>query len=189
LREIYFSVDIEADGPVPGIYSMLSLGVVRVDDQSREFYAEMKPISENFDPETVEWLRRHGLDRDKLKETGEDPAAAIARFTAWLKDACPADSVPVFVAVGATFDWMFVAYYLVLVTGSCPFGHAGLDMKSLVMGLAKIPAWADARSSRFPPEICPDPELFPHPHHALMDAREQAEMIRLCAAHFGIPRM
>jgi ribonuclease T len=29
-REIYFSVDIEASGPIPGEYSMLSLGACLV---------------------------------------------------------------------------------------------------------------------------------------------------------------
>ena len=37
MREVYISVDIEAAGPVPAIYSMLSLGAVVVDDLASDF--------------------------------------------------------------------------------------------------------------------------------------------------------
>ena len=36
-REILVSVDIEADGPIPGVYSMLSLGAARVDGAGKDF--------------------------------------------------------------------------------------------------------------------------------------------------------
>ena len=58
--DIYISADIEADGPIPGRYSMLAFGfsVAATFDgnkfQAREptaatFYRELRPISEEFD--------------------------------------------------------------------------------------------------------------------------------------------
>jgi hypothetical protein len=38
VREVYFSVDVEALGPIPGEYSMLSLGACRVDVSDKTFY-------------------------------------------------------------------------------------------------------------------------------------------------------
>lgn len=46
--EIYISVDIEASGPIPGEFSMLSLGACIVGDTGNTFYAELKPINDNF---------------------------------------------------------------------------------------------------------------------------------------------
>jgi hypothetical protein len=44
--ERYFSVDIESSGPIPGKYSMLSLGACAVDDPDVAFYVEFKPTSQ-----------------------------------------------------------------------------------------------------------------------------------------------
>ena len=40
VKEVYISVDIEAAGPVPGEYSMLSIGATVVGDLEAWFYAE-----------------------------------------------------------------------------------------------------------------------------------------------------
>src|SRR5438046_2038913 len=53
LPEIYVAVDIEADGPLPGLYSMLSLGMAAVGFPELRFYTEMRPISDQFQPEAV----------------------------------------------------------------------------------------------------------------------------------------
>ena len=38
-------VDIESDGPIPGDYSMISIGAVVVDEQlDKTFYGQLKPI-------------------------------------------------------------------------------------------------------------------------------------------------
>ncbi len=76
--DLYISVDIEADGPIPGEYSMLSLGAYAVngplastigdsDGQlGRTFYVELQPISSGFVPEA---LTVSGLDRERLART------------------------------------------------------------------------------------------------------------------------
>ena len=44
----YISIDVEADGPVPHLYSMISFGAVIVDDKlDKTFYGKLKPISDN----------------------------------------------------------------------------------------------------------------------------------------------
>ena len=49
LPEIYVAVDIEADGPIPGLNSMLSFGMAVVGREDLFFYTEIQPISEQFD--------------------------------------------------------------------------------------------------------------------------------------------
>src|SRR3954467_4522784 len=83
--DLYISADVEADGPIPGPYSMLSFGLavaggydgeqfVRADPPSQTFYRELAPISESFDPEA---LAVSGLDRDRLVREGEPPKTAM----------------------------------------------------------------------------------------------------------------
>jgi hypothetical protein len=167
--EIYLSVDIEADGPIPGLYSMLSIGVCRVGQPDAAFYAELKPISETFVPEA---LAVSGLDRESLKAEGLEAAEAMQRFSAWVK---AQGGRPVFVSF-STWDWMFVYYYLMRFNGRSPFGHSSLDMKSYYMGRYGS-SWrgtAKGEIARDQPHLLAD--LGPHTHNALDDAREQAEL-------------
>jgi hypothetical protein len=50
----YIMVDIEADGPIPGDYSMVCFGAVVVEPGlERMFYGELRPISDRFIPEAL----------------------------------------------------------------------------------------------------------------------------------------
>jgi hypothetical protein len=77
-REIFISVDIEADGPIPGDYSMSSLGACVVGDPEMGFYSELKPISDKFVPEA---MNVSGLDRSRLISDGTEPRVAMEQFT------------------------------------------------------------------------------------------------------------
>jgi hypothetical protein len=170
-REILVSVDIEADGPIPGVYSMLSLGATRVDGDGEDFYVELQPVSDQFVPEA---LAVSGLDRELLARTGVDPVEAMRRFKSWLADL---DGRPVFASF-SSWDWMFVFYYLVRYGGGSPFGHSSLDMKSLYMGKYGTDWRATSKGAiaKVRPYLLEG--LGPHTHNALDDAREQAALMR-----------
>lgn len=169
-REMFISVDIEASGPVPGEYSMLSLGACSVFDTSRNFYVEFKPITMKCDPEAI---RVAGLSMEKLSETGADPKAGMQRFATWVKDVCEG-AKPVFVAFNASFDWMFVDYYFHRFLSHDPFGVSGLDIKAYYMGKFGKKAWADTSKRLMDPRFLGGR----HTHHALDDAIEQAEIFK-----------
>jgi hypothetical protein len=77
----YFMVDVEADGPVPGAYSMVSLAAVLVKPGLEErFYAELRPISDRFDPEA---LAVPGFTREQTL-TFADPGPVMADFEKWV---------------------------------------------------------------------------------------------------------
>lgn len=130
--EIYISVDIEASGPVPGEYSMLSLGACVVGATEKNFYAELKPLTKKFDAEA---LNVAGFDLKTLARTGREPAQAMRDFDAWLAEVVPFDRTPIFCAYPLAFDWMFVAYYFHRFVGRNPFGYSGFDFKSFYMGV------------------------------------------------------
>jgi DNA polymerase III epsilon subunit-like protein len=168
-EDVFVSVDIEADGPIPGDYSMISLGAAVVGSEGLTFYREIKPISSKFVPEA---LAVSGLAREKLLAEGREPEAAMREFAGWLLKVCPTGR-PVFVAFNATFDWMFVNWYFVHFVGVNPFGISGLDIKAYYMGALGLPRWSDTSKRRFDKRFL---TTSPHTHHALDDAREQAEI-------------
>jgi ribonuclease T len=171
VREVYISVDIEAAGPVPSTFSMLSLGAVVVDDPKKTFYVELKPVNEKFVPDVMKVVGRTLQD---FAKTGRDPKEAMTAFRDWLVLA-PEAAKPVFVGFNATFDWAFVNYYFHRYLGENPFGFGAIDIKSYYMGMTGC-AWEDTRSSRIRSEL---KGPSPHTHNALDDAVEQAEMFKL----------
>ena len=166
--EIYFSVDIESSGPIPGKYSMLSLGACVVGNPEEKFYAELKPISKEFIPDA---LKISGFDLDRLEQTGEPSAGAMKAFKKWVETAA-ADHKPVFVGFNACFDWQFVNWYLESFADGNPFGFAGIDIKSYFMGFSGC-RWSETTSSQLPPEFRPDTAQT---HNALDDAQAQASI-------------
>lgn len=142
-REIYVSVDVETSGPIPGEYSLLSIGACDVDNEAQTFLCELKPISRNSDPEA---LRVTGLSLEKLEQTGLAPDDAMRRFAAWLEGLAGQEDALVFVGLNAPFDWSFVNYYFHRFYGKNPFGFTALDIKAYYMGATGC-SWQDTRSS------------------------------------------
>jgi hypothetical protein len=181
-HEVYLSADVEADGPIPGPYSMISFGlavagrrsgddpVVPADPTSETFYRELKPISTDFVPAA---LAVSGLDRAALERDGTDPAEAMADLTGWLRQVCGTDGRPILVAYPLGFDWMFLYWYLIRFTEASPFGHSGcLDMKTMYAVKAGVPVGRSVK--RLMPRHLLSSRR--HTHHALDDAIEQAEL-------------
>lgn len=167
--EMYFSVDVEANGPLPGQYSMTSLGCAVVGQLEHTFYVELKPITDNILPaaETIS-----GLTLDHLKAEGTDPRKAMRAFRDWVAEVAGETHRPVFLAFNATFDWAFVNWYLLTYAGDNPFGVSGLDIKAYYMGMAGA-EWRGTSS-----DILFKQFDIPHPeeHQALHDALAQAEL-------------
>ena len=179
-REVFISVDIEADGPIPGDYSMSSLGACVVNDPDTGFYSELKPISDRFVPEA---MSVSGLDRNCLISEGTEPQVVMQQFADWLQKVCGADGRPIFVAFNATYDWMFVHWYFEHFLGRDPFGISGWDIKAYYAGVAKKHFWAETSKKRMDKEYL---STRPHTHNALDDAREQAEIFQRLRRKAGV---
>jgi DNA polymerase III epsilon subunit-like protein len=179
--DVYFSADVETDGPIPGPFSILSFALVyagRFDGDRFErpgnfglsFYRELKPISNSFDPDA---LRVNGLDRARLVREGIEPRHAIADASQWVRSVAKADR-PVLVAYPVSFDWSWLYWYFVRFSADgSPFGHSRcFDIKTAVALKAHLPIGAAGRS-QLPPQFRSDRR---HSHNALDDAIEQAEI-------------
>ena len=179
--DVYFSADVETDGPIPGPYSMLSFALVYAGSfdgkqfkhpQNFEdnFYRELKPISKNFQPEA---LRVNGLDRERLCREGETPERAMHEAYEWITGIAGV-AKPVLVAYPLSFDWAWLYWYFVqFSTKGSPFNHSlCFDMKTAYAVKASVPI-SEAGRSKILPQLLPDRR---HTHHALDDAIEQAEI-------------
>lgn len=157
----FIVVDIEADGPIPGDYSMISFGAVIVNENlDKTFYGKLKPISKNFDPKA---LAVSGFSREETLQF-DNPLDVMLQFEEWIK----ANSVgnPIFISDNNGFDWMFVCWYFHHFLGRNPFGYSSRRLSDLYSGLVKdtTAKWRHLRKTK-------------HTHNPVDDARGNAEVI------------
>lgn len=126
----YFMVDVEADGPHPGTYSMIEVGAVRIEHKlSTTFYGQLHPITDNYLDEALDVV---GYSREETMQF-DDPEQVMSAFRNWVVDHTT-DSRPIFMADNVGFDWQFVNWYFHHFLGDNPFGHSGEDLGSLFKG-------------------------------------------------------
>jgi hypothetical protein len=177
LPELYVAVDVEADGPIPGPYSMISLGMAVVGRPDLTFYTELRPISDEFVPAA---LAVSGLDRDRLLREAPPPRDAMGAAAKWI-NGLRKQGRPVFLAGPAVFDGMFVHWYFMRFLGKSPFSAsgAGIDLRSYWMGLNGC-EWAGTRKSSIIRRL--GIEGLEHTHHAGEDAAELAAVFEAILA-------
>jgi len=168
--EIYFSVDIEASGPIPGEYSMLSFGACLVQRPTSTFQRRVRPISDKFVPEALEVV---GTTLEEATQVGMEPKQAMRDFADWI-GVNAGDHLPVFVGFNASFDWSFINWYFHRYLGRNPFGIGAIDIKAFYMGLSGC-AWQETTSRQLPPQFQPS---VPQTHDALQDALAQADIFK-----------
>jgi hypothetical protein len=156
-------VDVEADGPIPYDYSMVSFGAIVVNsrlvgDDAQTFYGQLKPVSEKWIPEA---LKVSGHSREETLEF-DDPKAVMQSFDRWLAEVCSGH--PMFVSDNNGFDWQFINWYFHHFLGTNPFGHSSTNLGSLYKGLVKEMRKNFKRLRK-----------TKHTHHPVDDARGNAE--------------
>ncbi len=168
--EIYVSTDVEVDGPIPGPYSLLSLGSAAYTGAGlllATFSANLTPLPEaRQDPATMAWWAQNPAAWAACRVNPQPPATVMNDYVAWLK-ALP--GVPIFVGYPAAFDFMFVYWYLLHFVGESPFARRALDVRTFAMAQLQQPYLAVGRE-QLPAHYRPDQS---HTHQAIDDALEQ----------------
>ena len=177
--EVYFSTDIESDGPIPGPHSMLSFASAAFHDGKMvgTFTANLQLLAgAEPNPSTQEFWAQNQAAYDATRVNPQDPALAMANYVAWVKSF---GGKPVFVAYPAGFDFTFMYWYMMVFEGESPFGFSAIDTKTLAM-VALGTRYRESTKRNFPRRwFSPDK---PHTHVALDDAIEQGEMfVRMLA--------
>ena len=125
-------VDIEADGPIPGDYSMVSFGAIVVEPSlSKTFYGKLRPISDKWIPEA---LKVSGFSREETLKF-DDPKIIMESFDKWLTE--NSKGRPLFISDNNGFDWQFINWYFHHFLGENPFGHSSMNLGTFYKGLVK----------------------------------------------------
>lgn len=157
----YIVVDVEADGPIPGPYSMVCFGAVIVDNQlDKTFYGEVKPISDKWIPEA---LAISGITREQHLKFNE-PVNVMHSFAEWIKK--NTSGQPIFISDNNGFDFAFINYYFHAFYGKNPFGWASRRIGDLFCGYMNDPyyKWKQHRKTS-------------HTHNPVDDAKGNAEAL------------
>jgi hypothetical protein len=157
----YVMVDVEADGPIPGDYSMVCFGAVLVTSAlDQTFYGRLKPISETWIPQA---LAISGFSREQTLGFDE-PVEVMEQFARWVTE--HAGARPLFISDNNGFDWQFINWYLWHFIGRNPFGHSSTNLGSLYKGMARD-TFQNFKHLR----------RTAHTHHPVDDARGNAEAL------------
>ncbi|MBO9998255.1 MAG: exonuclease [Cyanobacteria bacterium SID2] len=171
--EIYVSTDVEADGPIPGIFSVLSFASAAYTGEKKlvaTFSANLETLPDAVpDADTMAWWAKNPEAWNACRQNCQKPEIAMPMYRDWLKQL---PGKPVFVGYPAAYDFMFVYWYLIRFAGESPFSHSALDIKTYAMAMLK----GEYRSStkRNMPKSWFD--RLPHTHVALDDAIEQGAL-------------
>lgn len=186
-RDMYFSIDIETDGPAPGTSSMLSIAVVALDPvdltECGTFYRTLKRLPEaRPENDTMNWWDGFPEQWVQARKDPQDPAEVMRALQEFViemgkqakrRHNMEKGPIPVFVAYPAGFDFSFVYYYLHRFLGESVFSFSALDLKTFAMALLGR-GFTDVKKDNYPEEWKTD---LPITHNALDDARSQADTL------------
>jgi len=157
----YFMVDVEADGPCPAIYSMVSFGAILVrPGLDVTFHGRVRPVSEKF---IAASLAVSGVSRAETLNYPE-PRSVMADFARWI--AAHTVGRAMFISDNNGFDWQFINWYFHQFLGQNPFGHSSTNLGSIYKGLVRDMKqnFKHLRQTH-------------HSHHPVEDARGNAEAL------------
>jgi|SaaInlStandDraft_4_1057021.scaffolds.fasta_scaffold25748_2 hypothetical protein len=174
---LYLSLDVEADGPIPGRFSMLQFGVAAFDLASEtprfpltSFESNLMTLDEaSTSRSTMDWWATQGGAYDSTRIKARPPGSEMPRFLRWIK---ALDRKVIIVGYPVTYDFMFLYWYTLAFGGledgeRCPFGFSGLDIKTLAAAKMGVP-YPMASKRRMPKRwFKGTPE---HNHDGLTDA-------------------
>lgn len=178
--QIYIVVDIETDGPVAGLYSMLSIGAIATtkSEEVSHFYHKLLPLKEaSQEPSTMEWWRTQPEAWKEVTTNAEQADKVMNEFCEWVEEL---GKKPVFVAHPIAFDYAVVSWYFWKFVNRNPFtdkygASITLDLSSYIAGKFGLKLH-DATKKKLPASMTKDmPE---HTHNALDDARGFGVILR-----------
>ncbi len=188
---LFVSVDVEASGPLPGYFDLLSIGAVpvrvgksgtKIGDE--EFYVELRPVHGTFEPGA---MAVNKMDLAELTRTGVAIERAAKKLARWLRSLGPPRDPPVFVGYCANFDWAYVNDFFHRAKVRNPFGYKALDIRSMALGVMPL-GWHELKQDKMLPWLGLEPLAEEEAHNALADARHQAKMLAALLERRGAPQ-
>jgi hypothetical protein len=190
MPELYISLDVEADGPCPGLFSMLSFGMAAftLDKQLvGTFSRNLQRLEDaQLDDRTMTWWQtpENEAAYAATREDAIAPRAAMLEARTWL-EAMRRFGRPLICGAPSGFDFTFLYYYFQRELGTSPIGFVSLDLRSYAAAVLKR-QYRQVGKNSFPADWLSD--ALVHTHVALDDAIEQGcILINMMRANLGLP--
>jgi len=184
--EIYVSIDVETDGPAPGLNSMLALGAAAFADDETElgtWYATLFPWNGACQhPDTMAWWRTQPDAWAEVITGRRQPYDAIRDFTGWCAELADTGRL-IAVAWPAAFDFAFVNYYCHAYMDHNPLGFSCCDIRSYANGLAGYPSYYGLPEKQVRDMAGKVSTAGLRPHVAVDDAIEQGRLFMALRRH------
>lgn len=158
-----FVVDIEADGPVPGLYSMIEIGAVQFEDPTNTFYSKIRSRTDQYIQAALDVT---GYTREETEAWPWHMRDVMTEFNRWVLESNE-EHRPQFFSDNNGFDWQFVNYYFEAAGLKNPFGHSSTNIMNLYKGFKKN-IRANGKKHR----------KTKHTHHPLDDAMGNVEVLQ-----------
>lgn len=164
--------DVESDGPCPGLYNMISFGLVSLRDPEKSFLGEVAPILDN--PGIAGAREVSGVCFD-TQLSYRPPEEVMREAHAWLRDISGGKRA-VFWSDNPAFDWQFWNWYSHKFVGENPAGFSARRIGDLDAGRRGDPLNTTAFKKR---------RETAHTHNPVDDARGNAEALRWVLREMG----
>ena len=160
----YIVVDVEADGSIPGKFSMVCFGAVIVEPTlTKTFHGKVSPISSEW---IAPALAVSGFTREEHK-TFDDPAKVMKDFEDWITKNSKGN--PIFISDNPAFDWQWINHYFHTYLGRNPFGFSARRIGDLYCGM-KMDSGLNSEWKR-------KLRKTSHDHNPVNDAKGNAEAL------------
>ena len=159
----YIVVDVEADGNLLGLNSMVCFGAVLIDKEGKldqTFYGKTAPISDYFDPEA---LAISGFSREEHLKF-DNPLEVMTNFKLWIEE--HSKGKPILLSDNNGFDASWINWYFIKYLGENPFGWSSRRIGDMFAGFMNNShyKWKQHRITK-------------HTHNPVDDAKGNAEAL------------
>ena len=168
----HFVLDVEADGPCPGLYNMISFGLASVADPAQGFLGEVAPALDN--PGIARAREVTGVSFE-IQRGWRQPSEIMPAAVDWLARRTEGKR-PTFWSDNPAFDWQFWNWYCHKFVGQNPAGFSMRRIGDMDAGRRGEPLNTSAWKKRRETE---------HTHNPLDDARGNAEALRWILHQMG----
>ncbi len=166
-------LDVESDGPCPGLYNMISFGLVSLADPKQGFLGEVAPI---LDHGGIPQARNISAVTFEQQQTFADPAVVMANARTWIAG-ITGGARAIFWSDNPAFDWQFWNWYCHRYLGDNPAGFSARRIGDLDAGRRCQPLLTNAWKKR---------RQTDHTHNPLDDARGNAEALTWILREMGV---
>lgn len=159
----YIVVDVEADGNLLGLNSMVCFGAVLIDKEGKldqTFYGKTAPISDYFDSEA---LAISGFSREEHLKF-DNPLEVMTNFKLWIEE--HSKGKPILLSDNNGFDASWINWYFIKYLGENPFGWSSRRIGDMFAGFMNNShyKWKQHRITK-------------HTHNPVDDAKGNAEAL------------